>query len=69
MMKRQPVGMRMSPRCEMCDVAWELGLSEQEFLERFDNWQRDQLMATYRSRGKRAYVMSAFPIRRRKGKE
>lgn len=65
------VGLRMSPRCEICDVAWEYRLSEREFLERFDEFDRSQVLATYRSKMKREFVMSAFPLprrRRRKGK-
>ena len=65
------LGLRMAPRCEMCDLAWEMKLSEKEFLERFDEFERAQLLASYRNRNKRNFVMSAFPLpqRRRKGKK
>jgi hypothetical protein len=58
--------MTMSPRCEMCDIAWEYKLSEKEFLERFDEFDRAQLLATYRSKMQREFVMSAFPLPRRR---
>ena len=53
--------MRLSQRCEMCDVAWDLGLSEQEFHNRFGPMEKAQLLATYRSRLKREAVAAKYP--------
>ena len=53
----------------MCDIAWELRMSEKEFLERFDEFDRAQLLATYRSKMQREFVMSAFPLPRRRGRK
>ena len=49
-------------------MAWEFKLSEEEFLERFSTWERDQLMATYRNKAKRAFVAAEFPPKMPKGK-
>jgi len=51
----------------VCDIAWELGLSESEFYDKYDSYDRAQLIATYRSKNDRAWVMNAFPIKQRKG--
>lgn len=42
-------GLSFSFRCLVCDLAFKLGLSEDEFYERFDMSERAQLVATYRS--------------------
>lgn len=55
--------MRISRRCEVCDAAWEMGLSEAEFQRRFDPMERAQLLATYRSKGKRECVVAKFPVK------
>lgn len=53
--------MRISERCEICDLAWEMGLSEAEFYGRFDPMEKAQLLATYRSRARREAVMVKYP--------
>jgi len=42
----------------VCDLAFKLGLSEAQFYERFDQSERAQLVATYRSQMDRETVMS-----------
>lgn len=55
--------MRISRRCEVCDVAWEMGLSEAEFQGRFEPMERAQLLATYRSQAKRNVVVIKYPMK------
>ena len=55
--------MRISRRCELCDVAFEMGLSEAEFQWRFEPMERAQLLATYRSRMKREVVVIKHPVK------
>jgi len=50
-------------RCLVCDLAFQLGLSEDEFYDRYDMSQRAQLLATYRSQLDRQSVM-ALPQKR-----
>lgn len=53
--------MLFSQRCEICDLAWEMGLSESEFHRRFDPMEKAQLLATYRSRARREAVVLKYP--------
>lgn len=55
----------MNQKCLVCDVAWELGVSEEKFLG-YPPSERAQLIATYLSRLDRDFVMSEFPVRKRK---
>jgi hypothetical protein len=55
--------MRISRRCEICDLAFEMGLSEAEFTARYDPMERAQLLATYRSQAKRSIVVSKYPVK------
>jgi len=55
--------MRISRRCEICDLAFEMGLSEAQFTAKYDPMERAQLLATYRSRGKRQTVVSKYPVK------
>lgn len=55
--------MRISERCQICDLAFEMGLSEAQFYERFDPLERAQLLATYRSKLKRELVMVKYPAK------
>ena len=43
-------------------------LAEREFFDRFDMYERAQLMATYESRSEREWVVSRFPKRAPKGR-
>jgi len=52
--------MQMSRRCLICDIAWTLGKSEEEFWQ-YSKSEREQLMATYLSRREREAVTSAHP--------
>jgi len=45
-------------KCLICDLALEMGLSEEEWYSRYDMSQRAQLVASYRSRLDRQSVMS-----------
>lgn len=45
-------------RCLVCDLAYSLGLSEEEFYNRYDASQRAQLVATYRSKLDRQSVLA-----------
>lgn len=54
--------MTISRRCEICDLAFEMGMSESDFYWRFDPWERAQLLATYRSKMKRGMVVVDYPI-------
>lgn len=51
----------MSTKCVVCDIAWELGISEQQFYDKYTLEERSQLYATYISRRDRQAVMAAFP--------
>jgi len=55
--------MRISRRCEVCDLAFEMGLSEAEFHARFDLMEKAQLLATYRSKAKRELVVVKYPVK------
>jgi len=57
--------MTFNTRCEICDLAWDLGMSEQKFFSEFDQFERAQLLATYRSKKGREFVMQRFPMRKR----
>ena len=46
-------------------MAWDLGMSEQKLFEKFDQFERAQLLATYRSKKGREFVMQRFPMRKR----
>jgi hypothetical protein len=52
-------------RCEICDLAWELGISEEQFYKNYSKLEREQLLATYRSKAKRASVVAMFPQKRK----
>jgi hypothetical protein len=62
-------GMTYSTRCLLCDLAFEMRMSEQQFYDEFDLYERSQLLATYRSRLNRDAVMARFPPPPRKGKK
>jgi len=62
-------GMIYTTRCLLCDLAFEMGMSEQQFYDKFDLYERSQLLATYRSRMHREAVMARFPPPARKGKK
>lgn len=55
--------MRISRRCEVCDLALEMGLSEAEFHSRYDPMEKAQLLATYRSKAKRELVVVKHPVK------
>lgn len=55
--------MQISQRCQICDLAFEMGLSEAQFYQRFDPMERAQLLATYRSRAKRELVVIKYPTK------
>lgn len=58
----------MAAKCTICDVAFEMGMSEQQFYDKFEKSEREQLLATYISKGHRAFVESRFPIPVRRGR-
>jgi hypothetical protein len=45
----------------VCDLAFQMGLSEMEFYRRYDMGERAQLVATYRSNLDRQTVMAIAP--------
>ena len=55
--------MRVSHRCEVADLAFQMGLSEAEFHRRYDPMERAQLLATYRSQAKRQLVVVRYPAK------
>ena len=55
--------MRISHRCEICDLALQMGLSEAEFHGRYDPMEKAQLLATYRSQAKRQLVVIRYPVK------
>jgi hypothetical protein len=57
----------MSTKCMVCDVAWALGKSEQQFYDEYTLEERSQLYATYVSRLDRQSVMAAHPVPPPKG--
>lgn len=54
--------MQTSLRCQLCDLAFELGMSEGKFNRHFPFWERAQLLATYRSKMKRSMVVIDYPV-------
>lgn len=54
--------MTMSMRCLVCDIAWTLGKSEQQFYNEFSKGEREQIVATYLSRLERDAVRSEHPV-------
>lgn len=57
--------MRISRRCQICDLALDMNLSEAEFYQRYDPMERAQLLATYRSKAKREAVVIEYPVKER----
>lgn len=56
--------MTSSLRCMICDMAmFELGMSEREFYRSYSFEERNQLVATYRSKIRRDAVMARYPPR------
>jgi len=57
-------------RCLVCDLAFEMQMSEIEFYDRFELEERNQLVATYRSKIDRQTAMAVSPTkpRRRQGR-
>ncbi len=53
--------MTFSFHCLVCDLAFELGMSENEFYDKYDQDERAQLLATYRSKIDRQNVMAIAP--------
>lgn len=51
--------MTINMRCEVCDLAFDMGMSEEQFYKRFGFYERAQLLATYRSKARRVAVMSS----------
>lgn len=48
-------------KCEVCDLAFAMGLSEEQFYDKFSKSEREQLLATYISKRNRSNVMAMFP--------
>jgi hypothetical protein len=59
--------MSFSFRCLVCDLAFELRMSEREFYTRYDPDERAQLVATYRSQMDRQTVMAIAPVPPKRG--
>jgi len=53
--------MTFSFHCLVCDLAFTLGMSENEFYDKYDMDERAQLVATYRSQMDRQAVMAIAP--------
>lgn len=49
--------------CMVCDIAWAMRMSEQEFYDRYSPEERVQIVATYRSQNNRTMVERAFPLK------
>jgi len=58
--------MTINTRCQICDMAWDMEKSEQQLYREFDEYERAQLLATYRSQQHRSLVTRKFPVKRRK---
>lgn len=56
--------MTINFRCLICDLAFEMGKSEQQFYDEFEKHEREQLLATFRNRRNRDYVMAQYPVPR-----
>lgn len=54
--------MTFSFGCLVCDVAFELKMSRDEFYNKYDMEEREQLVATYRSQLDRQTVMAIAPV-------
>jgi hypothetical protein len=54
-------GLSYSFRCLVCDLAFEMKLSENEFYDKYDMSERAQLVATYRSQLDRETVRAIAP--------
>jgi hypothetical protein len=57
-------GLNYSLDCLLCDIAWELRKSRDEFFRDYTPDERAQLIATYRSQRHRDVVMMKFPVPR-----
>lgn len=53
--------MTFSFHCLVCDLAFALGMSEDEFYRKYDMDERAQLVATYRSQRDRQTAMAIAP--------
>ena len=60
-------GLSFSFRCLVCDLAYSMQMSENEFYNRYDMSERAQLVATFRSQLNRQSVMALASSR--SGKE
>ena len=56
--------MSFSFRCLVCDLAFSLGMSEEQFYDQYDPHERAQLVATYRSQQNRQTVVAIAPARK-----
>jgi len=54
-------GLTFSFRCLVCDLAYSLRMSEDEFYDHYTMQERCQLVATYRSQLNRQTVMAVAP--------
>lgn len=58
-----------SMRFQICKMAlYVLGISERKFFERFDEWERAQMLATWQRVNEIDWVQTAFPRVRKKRK-
>lgn len=58
----------MSTRYTLCKMAlFELGLSEREFYDKYDDLERAQLIATYQTHQEIQWVQVEFPLKTGKG--
>jgi len=54
--------MTTSTRYQICKLALSLGMSERQFFTRFDEWERAQMLATYRAGADIQWLQNAFPV-------
>jgi len=51
-----------STRYVICKLALSLGLSENQFFDKFDDLERAQLIATYQTQNEIAWVQIEYPL-------
>jgi uncharacterized protein (DUF433 family) len=58
--------MTTSARFTVCKVALQMGLSEQQFYDQFDDLERAQIIATYQTEREIEWVQVEYPLRQPK---
>jgi hypothetical protein len=60
--------LKASIRLTICSVAYDLGMSEQQFYQSFSKAEREQILATKQAHSDIEWVQRTFPIKSTRGK-